>query len=95
MSASSYQFFVLSGKIFLDLNKIRRDANEALSQLCWQTVFDQCQQTMDLFLMKTTERFGRMRNALSKVCNQARPDSLPQQCKFIDIFLNSCCLFHT
>ena len=74
--------FAFIKREFIDLKKIRKEANEILSQLCWQTVFDRCHQTLESFVVKMTERFGRMRSALSKVCNQASgAESLPQQRK--------------
>ena len=66
----------------IDLDGIREEANEKLTQLCWQTTFDRCQQTLVSFLVIMTDKFGRMRSTLAKVCSQASSTgSLPQKRK--------------
>ena len=68
----------------IDLEVIREQADEKLKQLCWQTTFDRCQQTLVSYLVIMTDTFGRMRSTLANVCSQTqacRTESLPHNRK--------------
>ena len=54
-----------------DIEDFHKKAEEKVKNICWQTTFDRCQQTMTSYLVIMTEKFGRLRSTLAKVCNQA------------------------
>ena len=56
--------------IYVDLEEFSVPVQRKLTNICWQTKFEECHQQMLNFLVIVSEKYGRLRTSLSEVCRQ-------------------------